>query len=379
MVRLNYLRIATIVAFLTGILFSHRLWFGSARTFPRAPFISSISPHSRIETVLSFLLIAILCVALIRSNRAILILSIFLLFVLVLLDQNRLQPWVYQYGLTLVILSAVTAREASHVTVLSACQLLIGAQYFWSGLQKLNWSFAHSTLAGLLESAGLYAVSKFSFLPVIAVLFALVEVFIGVGLLSRRTRNVAVIMAIAMHVLLLVMLIVSKQNSVIWPWNLAMIAIVIVLFRRSDNSIRNGLRQQQYYALKLALLVVCVAPVLSFLGWFDSYLSFALYSTPASCVIRIDDTERDRLPANVQPLLVRSQRGDLIIPVYKWAMDDLNVPEYPEERIFRQVGQSICRLANQRNGVELIVRDKPDLFDGRFKVTRVSCAELGVP
>lgn len=374
--RLRYLRSAIAAAFVVGILFSHKLWFGAGRSFPRTPIISSLpDTFSLLEFFLSPLLLILLTFIAFRKNpMRLIVIALVLIAVLVFLDQTRLQPWVYQYSLLLGII-AFQSNSAS--TTLAACQLAVAAQYFWSGIQKLNWSFAHKILPDIVAVTGIsLPQSVLRLLPPLAIVVALSEALLGLALLFRRTRSAAVIVAIMMHVVLLLLMITARQNSVIWPWNVAMIVIVGVLFWRADVHPRSLSRAT--YAVRALLAICCLAPALSFAGWWDLYLSSALYSgnTP-NAAIRINEEVRQRLSPKTQQLVFFSKAGEPILPVYEWSISDLNIPQYPEVRVYKQLGWSICRLAAGHKDIELIIQERPSIIDGTARVTRWSCLDLG--
>jgi len=371
-IRLRYLRSLIAAAFLAGMLLSRRLWFGIGRTFPRTPLISALPDAFRLLEFLFWplLLIVLIFIALRKDATRFIVIALTLSAVLVLLDQTRLQPWVYQYSVMLGILAFQSRNTGS--TTLAACQLVIAVQYFWSGIQKLNWTFAHKTLPDVLALTGITLPES---LPLLAIVVALTEAAVGVALIFRRTRPVAVIAAVAMHVVLLVMMITSKQNSVIWPWNVAMIVVVVVLFWQADNSARLVSRASN--SARVMLAIYCLAPVLSFAGWWDLYLSSALYSgnTP-NAAIRINAEVRERLSPETQRLVFSTTSGELILPVYEWSMSNLNVPQYPEVRVYKELGRFVCRLGGNNRDVQLIIQERPNAINGRAVVTRRSCVEL---
>jgi len=95
--RLNWLRIIVSAAYLCGMLMSQGLWFGMARTFPRAPMVAGL-PHfvSAYDLVISIVLVAgLILSAIMRRPVSYLLASVLLTLLLILLDQMRLQPWVF--------------------------------------------------------------------------------------------------------------------------------------------------------------------------------------------------------------------------------------------------------------------------------------------
>src|SRR5579872_5843232 len=106
---------------------------------------------------------------------------------LVLLDLNRLQPWFYEYLLFFSFLVAMDWAEPESARANRAwalCGLLIAATYFWSGLQKVNFSFADIIFPFLLHPFGLEGLrSTWLVGPIF-------ESAIGILFLIPRTRTV---------------------------------------------------------------------------------------------------------------------------------------------------------------------------------------------
>lgn len=384
--RLRYLRVVVVGAFICGILISPRLWFGVGRSFPRAPmFANSPGFFSAHDYVLSLLLlIALLLSGISRRPRLYLFSGAALTLLLVLLDQTRLQPWVYQYVIMLLLLAfARDGKTETNVVapVFVATQLVVAALYFWSGAQKLSWSFGHEVAPALLESAGIHLPP--SYLPLVAVAIAVCEIIIGVGFLIPRTRRASVLLALITHLIVLSVFIATGRNSVVWPWNIAMMAMVVLLFWGSDESpfvyvLRNWRDSSAVHQLPRAVVIICgLLPALSFPGWWGLYLSWSLYSgrTPIA-VVHINENMRERLSTNASEKLFATSRGELMLPFYEWSLSELNVPPYPEVRVYRQLARQMCLLADDKQRSELIVRERPALSDGSYKVTRTNCLDL---
>ena len=381
--RLRWLWIVVSVAFICGMLTSPHLWFDLGRSFPRAPIIPSLTLHQ--DFVISIALVVTLILSAITVHpRRYLAISVVLTIVLVALDQTRLQPWIYQYAIMLALL--VFADAVNQKAIVAANQFVIATLYFWSGLQKLSWSFVHEVAPRLVELAGIRLPARY--LPGIAVAIAICEVLIGVGLLLRRTRRIAVVLACLMHSIILFTLISSRLNTVVWPWNVAMMAITVILFHRNyETPFEYLLRRHREgaaanYLPKGAMLICGLLPSLSFIGAWDLYLSGALYSGKSPVgVMRISESLRDRLPATARGITFRTNRGELMLPFYEWSLAELNVPPYPEIRVYRQIAHQLCVLDSdpQANANALIARGRPALSDGSATVKLITCLDLLSP
>jgi hypothetical protein len=52
-------------------------------------------------------------------------------------------------------------------------------------------------------------------------------------------------------------------------------------------------------------------------------------------------------------------------------MGELNVPLYPQDRVFRNLADSLCVVADTDQGVTLVIRDRSDWRRGQWTETRV--------
>lgn len=263
---------------------------------------------------------------------------------------------------------------------LNTCRLIVVATYFWSGLQKANAGFFEGTypwlvepltswLPGWADSAllwGAYAV------PV-------VEAVIGLRLLTRRFRKFAVIGAIAMHafIMLCVGPLGSTYNTVVWPWNVAMSAFVVILFWRAPDEsspsmiLVPGRSFSLGSALRAAVLVLfAFMPLFNFFGLWDSYLSSSLYSgaSKRAYVLEWDGSQWQT-----------TRIGDL-------SEGELNAPAYPEERIFKNVfaggwcetGSEEASRRFQAGYAESVLRvdGRPNVLSGERSAEFYSCYDV---
>jgi hypothetical protein len=384
--RLRYLRIVVAAAFTLGIFLSLPLWFAGERGFPRLPIFESLSGFRTDWFFSILLLVALILTAAKPFSRFFPGAAVGLIVALVMFDQTRLQPWVYQYAIMLALLAFAfrASDNTANASVLAANQLVVAALYFWSGVQKLNWSFGHEVVPGLFQSAHISIPPWIeSHLTSTGIVVAIAESLVGTFLLFRRTRQSAVIAALAVHLVVLLILIIAWRNSVVWPWNLGMMVMLVLLFWRCDQPtlghvVRRWRGSEPMTHLPKAVLVVCgVLPILSFAGCWDLYLSAALYAGNASVgVMHIREDVRDQLSTKAQTQIFTTSRGELMLPFHEWSMSELNVPPYPEVRTFRQVAKQLCRLSDGQPQNELIIRGRPALSDGSYEVARASCKQL---
>lgn len=283
---------------------------------------------------------------------------------LALFDVDRMQPWFYQA--LLLFLGAGLVRSDDSKAAQSVCAAVLAATYVWSGLQKANLTFATQVFPWLLHPLGLDRLHAFWFVAPI------LETSIGVLLIFPRTRNTGLVLALAMHAFLLAALgpIGQNFNSVVWPWNLWMPILCDVLFFRNRAPILPDAWRPPLG--KLVVVLAGVLPALNFAGWWDDALSASLYSGRSrQGFLLLNEDGARRLPPNIRPYVQR--RPDRIaIDLVRWALADLNVPPYPEARVYAEVAEKLEAAGVPPQDVTVVVTERPGLTDTktRFRVVK---------
>ena len=360
---------------LAGLALCPKLWI-STRGYPLAPVFETLRIAHPWDLLLTaaFASAVVAAALLPRPSRAIL-LALALGGVLVCLDQSRLQPWFYQYLLMLAaLLWAYGSREQTrYADSLSACRLFMAAIYFWSGIQKLNPNFARDVLPWMFHPFGRLD-------PHLAAVAPFIEIGIAVGLLANRTRNAAALLAISMHCILLAALgpFGRGHNSVVWPWNAFMMAAVLVLFWRTPEiSSRAILLPGTGLFFRVAIVSVAALPALSLAGSWDNYLSWALYSgNKDQATYYITDALYDRLPEEAQDYVYEDEAGTDRLDIYEWSWDELNVPVYPERRIYLAIAKWVCGYARTPQDLRLNIRGKALVAGLTHPATNLDCSQI---
>jgi len=362
------LRISVILGLLAGFALSPKLWL-SSRLYPLTPVWSFISaPSSPIDYIIFFTLIGLLIAVSVAPRRGLLIAVFTLLALVALQDQSRWQPWFYQY--VAMLLAIALAGQKRQADALNTCCLIVAATYIWSGVAKLNPVFMNSTfpwLVGPFISA--WPAPSQWLARHLAFAAPLIEFGLGFGLLTRCWRSAALFCAAAMHLFILIAIgpLGRNFNAVVWPWNLAMIAFLLILFfRRTDKpALQDIVWGRGLVFQKVALILFGVMPALSSVNLWDHYLSSALYSgNRSSGVVYVSDDVFDRLPDSIEDHVYEDESNRNGLDINDWSLGEMNVPSYPELRIFRNVARQICGYAMDGSGVELVVQGKLALVNG---------------
>jgi hypothetical protein len=383
-VRLRRLKLVLVAAIVCGLAISRRLWLSSSRTYPTAP-VSDALPGVPFPLDYLWLAVVVLLLAAVLVSprpRKFVVAFLAAAGLLCLWDQSRWQPWFFQYYFMLAALCFVGARggggKAASADALNACRLIVAATYFWSGAQKINYSFGAVILPALLNPYLRHLPRAFGVLPaVLGVVAPLVEVCAGVGLLTRRFRRAACLLAIATSGSALALLVPVGSNVVVWSWNAAMAAFVRILFwRDAASSARDILVGARSPARVALLLLFGVMPLLSLFNLWDSYLSSALYSGNTSrAAIYVSDSMKERLPARAQGSVRRVGDRNLL-SLLRWSDAEFHVPPYPEPRVYFKLARRVCDRAESASDAVLLIEGRPGIFDGKRESTFYDCGEL---
>jgi hypothetical protein len=369
-IRLVWLRRSIVAGLVAGLLLSAKLWV-STRDYPLVPLLDLVPPLPYPLDYLLFCLFGILLVGILifreRLAGALVIAALALAALLVLQDQNRLQPWFYQYSLMLGAVGLSHLGRLSTEDALNACRVIVAFTYFWSGLQKAHVSFAENVYPWLMKPLASHLPSEAaSVLAHGAYAVPVIEAAIGIGLLVRPLRMPAVIAAILMHAFILFSLGPwgHDWNSVIWPWNLAMVAFDLILFWRApdDPSFLAVVKPGGSAYRAVVLVLFAFMPALNFVGVWDSYLSASLYSgsTKEAHVFTRDGSSRK-----------------FDTSIFDKAMDEMNVPAYPEERVYKRVfAEMWCENPPSRFRSSLVVYGRPEIISGHRSKATYHCKEL---
>jgi hypothetical protein len=219
-----------------------------------------------------------------------------------------------------------------------------------------------------------------SFVSSMGAVVPVLEVAIALGLLSRRFRRAAVLAAVTLHAAILLAIgpLGHRWDRFVWPWNVAMAAFVVILFAQSRDHGFSTLREVLRPAYgKLLIVLVAVMPAFSFVGLWDSYLSWSLYSGNLSeAVIRFGDPEVAGLPESVRARVKHRTSGEHVLDVFVWSLHDVGLEPYPEPRVYRHVARWICRQVTDPTGIRLIIWTRPAILDGRRETSTYACGEL---
>lgn len=377
--RLFFVRLIVSLGLISGLLNSYNLWYNS-RFYPLVPaaeFIPILAPPF---DLLLYISILILLVIIIFYPKEFIFSSLFILiFYLILQDQSRLQPWFYQYIFLLGTIAwfQYKPNPNRHRSAVIICQAILIGIYLWSGIHKLNYSYLHETFEWMTGPAfEIFPFLESLSLPALATLSAITEIGAALSLAFQSTRKYGAGILIAMHILILLMIgpLGLNHNSIIWPWNICFILLLVVLFIKPNIKVSVA---QQYmprsFYHSIVIILFLVIPLLNFFNLWDHFLSASLYSGKKPYAkVHITGPVKKQFPE-----VVLSEFNLLNeLSVRDWSYAELNTPEYPQPRIYKQIFRQLCDHQKQKFGLVLEIYNTADLLTGKRTKEEYFCHEL---
>lgn len=293
-----------------------------------------------------------------RTARFSLLLFAISTLLLIVCDQQRLQPWAYQFVILALVLASCPPRSA-----VGLLRLFIVGFYFHSALTKLDYSFLHTlgqqflaTLTGLV-GVSIEDWSQGTRLAVAAV-FPVGELLVAAGLLFPFTRRVALCGAIALHLALLAILgpwgLDHRPGVLVWNVYFVFQNLLLFWTPRGAASIEFSAanaadvgtpnRERAPWPAAAVVLASVVFPCLEPWGLFDLWPSWGLYASSAErVVLQVHRRgEADLSPGLAAFVETSTDPADpwLTVRLDRWALSALGAPIYPQGRV--QLGAAIA-------------------------------------
>lgn len=352
--RLKWIYKIISISFLLGIVLSYKLW-QSDRLFPLVPVFEAFTPFNNSFSLIFYILLISSCLlGIFNYYKKGLVFFLLVLAVLLLQDQMRWQPWVYMYVL-LLLGYLYFDKKGNDTLIINYLKSIVVGVYLWSAIQKIHPYFNETSFKSILKEVFLLQPEQIDILVSYQIGYSipLIELCIPILLLLPKYRTIGVYLAILMHVFIIgyASPLSSNNNFIILPWNIALIGITTFLFYKNTSQFS----VKSHFLNYTALLLVWCLPLLNFFGLWDHYLSFSLYSgkIPYHYVTSTDDVFKDTA---YQTYLVSSKKfnSDKVLNMYYWSMSELNVPFYPEPRVFKAVAKQLCNSVTTKEQLEFI-------------------------
>lgn len=272
-----------------------------------------------------------------------------------LLDQNRLQPWAWQFFLLAILMCL-----ADDTTARRGWAWLVISIYFWSAVSKLDYTFFHeqgpALLGGLKRAIGLHGIPNrwTENLDIAgAVGIAVGELSVAVLLAWPRSRRLGLWTATLMHGTLLLALgpLGLNHSAGVLIWNAFFIAQGWLLFSsdRSGPASEFATGSPKNWRNKVAIVTIMAAalwPALEPVGLCDHWLAWAVYSARPGRTEIIEGEGIDARKVNVT----------------EWSLSELGVPANPQLRF--RVGVALSLRSRFASPGSMSVSKPPNRWNG---------------
>jgi hypothetical protein len=320
--------------------------------FPRVPFLRGMPelPYWASWVVLAGILATLGLATIGRAWRPMLRISLPLLAFAILQDQNRFQPWAYQYAVI-----GLAMASTSKGRVLRLARWYVIGLYFYSGLSKLDASFCRELGPTFLSAAlGPIGLEPWSWPESIRAPTCLgmpaFEIAVAWLLVFRSTRRIGLVGAVAQHLALVGILGPWNlgHSAIVLIWNLSLIIEDVLLFGRSTIPIDEGVDSISGRLARLAFWLAMILPVGERLGLCDAWPGHALYASHAErSDVFIHEDDAEHLPEAVRRRLATSGVGPWRrLDLTGWSRDVRGTPLYPSGR----VGNAVAEFLEVRHG-----------------------------
>lgn len=363
--------LVTTLGLLGGIALSWPLWYAAGREiFPLLPLVGDAQREAvwRSQLSVGLLLLLLVGVLIFPTKKWLIAALLAWLAVLCCLDINRLQPWVWLYGLVF----AGAAFPQKEAATRDTWRWLLAAVYAWSGFHKLTPYFAEDNFAWFLEA--FFFTKPLAAYPILGYALAVLEISLAFGLLWPRSRSIFRWLAIGFHFVIVLLLspLGLNWNAVVIPWNLTLAGLVWLIYADQEPTFlpkNNGQR--------LLLVLAGVAPLLNFFGAWPHPLSWKLYSNTQPEATFYAPARSFTQTIEQEAMWEKNsfdQSTKLLLD--DWAMREIHTPMFASERTFRQTAVYLCGCNLQRDSAGLYILTVQAWNRRNEQWQKISCRDL---
>lgn len=384
-----------VAGLLAGMLLSINAWVPLDRTLPTISlfsFFDIVYPPSGGWMLITLLAVGALFLFTLPRSRFGIRILLFALFFLFIEDVVRLQPWVRFSLLLLLFLprprstpsfalgtdaeSAERRREQltwpsdeEKERTRGILRIILASIYIAAGLAKLNPWFGAEVWPYFADAFGLGSLAQS--VPALGYLVPIIEIVGGLLLFSSRHIRRALPPLIALHAIAMLALLLHWQNLVVIPWNLLMIALLVVCSGAADTGRALGSPRGA-----LALLVIGIVPTVLMivggtrLGQWDLYSGLAPEGAVAFERVSPGQEESFDFPEEASGRLAS---GEIFISITLWSLHDLGLPWSGDRDHYERFGKRLRLLVEGGSGLTVSERSP---FIGTERTWHLDWVEL---
>lgn len=321
-------------------IWSYKAW-GADRLYPVVPYFDFLEdvPH-RVHLSLFYLsLFGLLWLIVRKPNRILIGILLLVEISSCLLDTLRWQPWEYMY---ICILGVYFASFKDKRNIRFLLHLLFVAMYIFTGIHKLNRNFLDLIWVKMILTnffgISLAGIVKYK-LYFLGFLLPLSEMIVGIMLLFAKNKRRISFFLMGIHITILFIIgpLGLNINSIIWFWNLAIICMLLLLYK---EPIRIDFK---WFILKnwFWMVLWMGMPILSFSGYWFQYFSFNLYSGKGNYMYLCFDTTETKMQDFSLDVTNKFCEDKLLVDLSNWSLKETNLVPIPDESVRMKVADKI--------------------------------------
>ncbi len=350
-------------ATITMIGLTWRLWTGESN-FPQIPLIQSLTPVPKFVDWIGLMILLSSCSWLMveslstafgapytsRLNRIPAIFFVAAMLAMFALNQQRLQPWAWQFFLY----AALIVVAKNRADMVHCARWLTASIYFYSAIGKFDYQFIYG-LGGQL--AGVFAatagIASGNWLNVAAFAMPVFELLVAVLLVFAPDHKTGVVLAAVFHGALIATLGPwgLDHHTGVLVWNLFFFLITAILFWPLGRTATPATLFRIPPTVAILTVALTTYPLLPHV---DHWLAWGLYSPNNSrCDLEV-----------LQP----NDDGEIIwqrVDLGSLSLQQLGVPLYPEARFQLGVATALRKERDQENNSRIILRSKSNRLTGQ--------------
>ncbi|MCH2044157.1 MAG: hypothetical protein MK212_08430 [Saprospiraceae bacterium] len=325
------------------------------------------------------LIISLIATSLLNFKKYTIPFCLFLVTILVLQDLLRLQVWVYLYSCILLWLYITYYRKQKETAVedhsykvpLKGIAIILASVYIWSGINKVNIHYDTSVFPWLMKISDW--TKPFAESTLLARGSAIAEILLGLLLCFKKTQKGSAYSIIIFHGVILYLLVSDGWNHVVYPWNVAMVLMVLVVFTRKDND--NAITQQIKWIHYPVIFLFTLAPTLHFFNAWPYNLSLTMYSgMPLEAEMIFDDTGHECLDTGYEPEMGFHSDTETSLNIADLSTLFLEIPAFAEEFYYRRVAKHYCKcLGAHKMYLQL---ERKHRFAKQAAKRKITCKQL---
>jgi hypothetical protein len=327
----------TVLAWLLMKIISWKVWIPN-RLIPTVPFFEWTQIAEFSYGLFSLSLVLLIYFFISNPSNRFLFLFLWLEILQLLLDQNRWQPWEFQFLLTTIFYLNFKNSD----TFKSLLLLLLSATYIFSGLHKFNLGFLESNWGNLIlkNIFGIQNIWKSNdYIFYLGFMIPFIETTLGVLLLTLKNKTLPIFVLISMHIFIFFILspLGVNYNVVVWPWNVMMGVLLFSIYKDEFDCQFQLIFFKKIYT-QVTLILIFVLPIFNLFGGWEHYLSFGLYSGKNSNICLCFDISEET--KSLKPFVSETNKYNFCpnqsaVFLNKLALSELKVPIYPEPRVYK--------------------------------------------